>query len=104
MDRTTVHGQDSIHCSHKQLEAPLIYVIKCDLFNWTILWITANYYIMKANERDCVREAVRAVNNTWTFLFHCMGSHSCVRIASPWWPGNDARTRHTYTPDFGLLI
>ena len=82
----------------------MIYVIKYDLFNWTMLWMIVNYSIIKVNERGCVREAVRAVNNTWTFLFHCVGSHSCVRIASPWWlPHNDAQTRHIYIPDFDFF-
>ena len=83
----------------------MIFMIKRDLFNWTILWMLAIYIIISTNRRDCVREAMGTVNNTWTFLFYCVGSHSCVRLASPWWlPRNDARIRHIYIPDYDFII
>ena len=105
MDWTTIHGHDFLHCSHMRLESPMMFVIRHDLFNWTILWMLVNYIIIKTNGRDCVREAVGTVNDTWTLHFHCVGSHSCVRLVSPWWlPRNDARTRHIYIPDYDFTI
>ena len=83
----------------------MILMIKRDLFNWTILWMQVIYIIIQTNRRDCVREAIGTANITRTFSFHCAGSHSYVRLASPWWlPRNDSRTRHFYIPDYDLNI
>ena len=96
-----MQGHDFIRCSYMRLEAPMIFMIKRDLLNWTILWMQVIYIIIHTNKRDCVREAIRTTNITRTFSFHCMGSHSYVRLASPWWlPSNDARTGLFYIPDF----
>ena len=82
----------------------MILMINRNLLNWT-LWMQVIYIIIKTNKRDCVREAIGTANITQTFPFHCMGRHSYVRLASPWWlPCNDARTGLVYIPDFDFNI
>ena len=44
------------------------FMIKRDLFNWTILWMQAIYIIIQTNRRDCVRKAIGTANITIFYI------------------------------------